>query len=89
MFDAQEDLPGAEAVFADAAAIAADALVHIARRRDGASLLARFGRVLFQPGAKGDVAMGRGVLAISVNASQGLAGRPSSARIVQVVLKGR
>lgn len=89
VFDAQEVTPGSEAVFADAATVAAEALGRLSRRREGPSFLARLERVLFQPGARGAVAFGRGVLSITVNPAQGLAGRPSSARIVQVAARGR
>ncbi len=88
-FDAQEVTPGSEAVFADAAFVASQALVRLSGRRDGDALVARFVRVLFMPGSKGSVAMGKNVLNITVNPSQGLAGRPSSARIVAVAGKGR
>ena len=88
VFDAQEVSPGAEAVFADAAFVASQALVRISGRRDADSLMAKVARVLFVPGARGAVAMGKGVLNITVNPSQGLAGRPSSARIFAVAAKG-
>ncbi len=82
VFDAQEVTSGSEAVFADAAAVAAEAVVMIAHRKDGRSLLSRFGRVLFVPGARGDASVSHGVMNITINPSQGLAGRPSSTRIV-------
>jgi hypothetical protein len=89
VFDAQEVTPGSEAVFADAAAVAAEAVVHITHRKDAKSLIGRFGRVLFLPGARGEASVRKGVMNITVNPSQGLAGRPSSARIVAAVQRAR
>jgi hypothetical protein len=89
VFDAQEVTPGSEAVFADAASVASQALARLAHRRDGAGLMARLERVLFQPGPRDGVSFGRGVLTITVNPGQGLAGRPSSARILEVAARGR
>ncbi len=85
VFDAQEVTPGSEAVFADAAAVAAEAVVIITRRKDAKALVARFGRVLFAPGPQAAANVRKGVMSITINPSQGLAGRPSSARIVQAV----
>lgn len=87
-FDAQEVIPGSEAIFADAAFVTTQALVRLSVQRDGETVLARIGRVLFVPGSKGSVSLNHGVLNITVNPSQGLAGRPSSARVVEVADKG-
>jgi hypothetical protein len=84
-FDAEDVTPGSEAVFADAAAVAAEAIVAISQRKDAKSLIPRFGRVVLAPGPKGEASVKKGVMTIMVNPSQGLAGRPSSARIVQAV----
>jgi hypothetical protein len=89
VFDAQEVTPGSEAVFADAAAVAAEAVVRITRRKDAKSLMGRFARVLFAPGPRCGAQVRKGVMSITVNPSQGLAGRPSSARILDAVAKGR
>jgi hypothetical protein len=87
VFDAQEATPGSEAVFADAAFVASQALVRMSGQQGGDKALARLGRVLFLPGSKETVAAGKGVLHITINVSQGLAGRPSSARIIDVAMK--
>ena len=89
VFDAQEVTPGSEAVIADAAFVASQAFVRLAGRPGGEGILARFERVLFKPGSKNTVSAGKGVLNITVNPSQGVAGRPSSARIISVAMKGR
>jgi hypothetical protein len=88
-FDAEEVTPGSEAVFADAAAVAAEAVVHITRRKDAKPMLGRFSRVLFRPGPQGAATVRQGVVSIVINPSQGLAGRPSSARIVEAVSKAK
>ena len=88
VFDAQEVTPGSEAVFADAAAVAAEAVVNITRRKDAKSLLGRFARISFAPGPQGQATVRKGALNILINPSQGVAGRPSSARIIAAVVKG-
>ena len=89
VFDAQEVTPGSEAVFADAAMVASEAVERLTRRKDGKTLLGRFNRVLFQPGASSEVRVHGGVLDITIDPSHGVAGRPSSARIVEAAVKGR
>ncbi len=88
-FDAQEVTPGSEAVFADAAAVAAEAVVHISLRKDHKTLLSRFGKVLFLPGARSTASVSRGVMNITVSPAAGIAGRPSSNRIVQAVAQAK
>ena len=87
-FEAQEVTPGSEAVFGDAANVAAEAVIRMTQRRDADKLVARFNRVLFLPGPSG-VGLSQGAVVITVNAPQGLAGRPSSARIMEAAVKGR
>ena len=82
-FGAQEMTPDAAAVFGDAAGLAAEAVVRIARRADGAKFLTRFGRVLFQPGRDSAAAVAHGILKVTLNPGRGLAGRPSSERIME------
>jgi hypothetical protein len=88
-FGSQEMTPDSAAVFGDAAGLAAEAVVRLARRNDGMKVLARFGRVLFQPGRNCDASVSHGVMRVTLNPSQGLAGRPSSARIMEAAVKGR
>ncbi len=84
-FDAQEVTPGSEAVFADAAAVAAEAVVSMSQRKDHKALLERFSKVMFLPGARSTASVNRGVMNITVTPAAGIAGRPSSSRIVQAV----
>ncbi len=87
VFDAQDPPSGSESLFADAALVASQALVKMSGERGGEAAMAHLARVLFEPGRKDAVAFSRGVLHITVNASRGLAGRPSSARIISVAIK--
>jgi hypothetical protein len=89
VFDADEVTPGTEAVFADAATVAAEAVARLSGRRDGRRLVARLDRILFRPGARGEVRWERGAIAITVAPAAGIAGRPSSARIVQAAFTRR
>jgi hypothetical protein len=86
---AQEMNPESAAVFGDAANIAAEAVVRLARRNDGARILARFGRVLFQPGHASQASVAHGVMRVTLNPAQGLAGRPSSARMIEAAIAAR
>jgi hypothetical protein len=81
-FDA-EGSPGSSALIADAATIATIAIIHLAQRRDGAALLARLHSVRLEEGRKPQASLKDGVLRIVVAPAQGLAGRPSSQRIVR------
>ncbi len=89
VFDAQEVTAGSESLFADAAAVAAEAVGRIAKRRDGQTLLGRFTRVLFTPGGSGAASINNGVMHVTLDTGRGLAGRPSSARILEAAAKGK
>jgi len=73
---------------ADAAAIVAEAFEDLDRsgRRD---LLARWRRVNLKLGDKADVKADGEVLVIVLNPRKGVAGRPSSARIMRALKRGR
>lgn len=79
---------GSEAVFADAAAVAVEAVIRITRRKDAKAQIKKFSRISLQPGARGEAGLKKGVINITVNPGQGLAGRPSSARIAEAIAKG-
>ena len=87
--EVRDAFPGSEAIFADAASVAAEAVIRIAQRKDAKSLVKRFNQIVLFPGPKCEASVRKGVIAISVNPSQGLAGRPSSARIAEAIVKGR
>ncbi|HEY5072689.1 MAG TPA: DUF4908 domain-containing protein [Caulobacteraceae bacterium] len=84
-FDALDANVGSDGLIADAALVAVGAMVSLAARPGGRSALARVGKVAFVEGGKPEVSMRAGVLMITVAPSRGLAGRPSSERIMSAL----
>ena len=80
-FDADAS-PASSALIADAAIVASEAVVRMAHRADGRGLIARLKQVRLGEGRRAGVQLVRGSLQITVAPAQGLAGRPSSERIV-------
>jgi len=76
--------PTSAPLIADAALVTSAALVRIGKRSDGRQLLDRILRVELIEGPKASVQLSDGVLLVVVVPPQGLAGRPSSDRILQV-----
>ena len=91
-FDAAEVTPDSAPVFADAATAASEAVIDMSRRDDGRAFLKRLDRVQFQPAPKAGASMaavdgGAHVhMQVFVDPAEGLAGRPSSERLVRAVL---
>jgi hypothetical protein len=85
LFEA-EATPASSSLIADAAVVASVAILRLAQRDDGRRLLARITRVRFEEGKKSSATLKDGVLRIVVSPREGLAGRPSSDRIVKVAL---
>jgi hypothetical protein len=81
--------PTSSALIADAATVVCEAVSRMTRNADGRALLARVKRVRLAEGRKAGVQLAKGSLQITVAPAQGLAGRPSSERIVAVAEKGR
>jgi hypothetical protein len=82
-FDA-EATPASSALIADAAMVTSEAVVRMTRRPDGRRLLSRFQKVRLVEGRRPSAQITQGVLHVTVAPPQGLGGRPSSERIVQV-----
>jgi hypothetical protein len=80
-FDA-DATPASSALIADAAMVASEAVVRMTRRSDGRLLLARFKQVKLSEGRHANVQLAKGALQITVAPNLGMAGRPSSERIV-------
>jgi len=80
-FDANAS-PASSALIADAAMVASEAVVRMTRRTDGRALLGRVKQVRLAEGRRSSVQLVRGALQITVAPGQGVAGRPSSERIV-------
>ncbi len=85
LFEA-EATPESSALIADAAVVTSLAIIRLAARDDGRRLLARIGRVRFSEGKKASASLKDGILRIVVSPAQGLAGRPSSDRILKITL---
>jgi hypothetical protein len=71
-------------LFADAAQVAAEAFVQVAVRQGG---LGRWTKVEFEIGRSPGVSAANGTLHITLTPERGLAGRPSSLRIAEVIAK--
>jgi hypothetical protein len=80
-FDA-EATPASSALIADAAIIASEAVVRMAADGDSRRILARLKRVRLVEGSRAGAQVRNGVLQVTVASGQGLAGRPSSQRIL-------
>ncbi len=85
-FTAPSVSPQSAPLFADAATIAAEALVRLSRRSEGHNFLARLDKLVFLPGPKPDVTVNGPVMQITVAAGKGYGGRPSSDRVVKAAL---
>ena len=84
-FDAEDVTPESSYLYADTAAIAADAFVQVARRPDNKAVMSTLGRVRLIEGRKVEVRQKGSDLQITIVIDDGLAGRPSSERIVKAL----
>jgi hypothetical protein len=73
----------------DAAMVASEAVVRLSRRPDGNRVLSKFNTIRFTEGRKVGAEVSKGTLQITVAPAQGLAGRPSSERLVAVATNAR
>ena len=74
--------PGSSSLVADAASVAAEAIVRLSRRADGRRALAKLNKVTVVQGRKPSAAVQKGVARITISPADGWAGRPSSERII-------
>ncbi|OXE36606.1 MAG: DUF4908 domain-containing protein [Phenylobacterium zucineum] len=74
--------PASSALTADAAMVAAEAVVRITKRSDAKTLLSRIAKVRLIEGRRARAEVSQGVVQVTVSPSDGLAGRPSSDRII-------
>ena len=84
-FDALDVSPGEEMVYADAASVTADALTEAAQQPSGRASLRGVRRVELASGPRADVALAGDTVRVVVDPRQGLAGRPSSRRILRQI----
>ncbi|HEY8618140.1 DUF4908 domain-containing protein [Phenylobacterium sp.] len=82
-FDAEAS-PASSALIADAAIVTSEAMMRMSRSPRSRALLDRIRRVRLVEGRRAGAEISRGVLIVMVAPQQGLAGRPSSERIVAV-----
>lgn len=83
-----EATPASSALIADAALVTSVAIVRISQRRDGRVLLTRFHKVMLVEGKRSAASIVDEVMRITVAPDHGLAGRPSSDRIILVAAAG-
>ena len=77
--------PGSEQVAAETVSAASDAIVRMARASNLRGQVERVRRVVVSDQGRPGVTLVQGTLRIVIDADAGMAGRPSSARIVRVV----
>ena len=77
--------PASSAITADAAMVAAEAVIRMTRRPDAKSILSRFTKIRLIEGRKAQAVVQQGVVQITVAPTDGLAGRPSSDRIIAAI----
>jgi hypothetical protein len=83
MYFEAEATPASSALIADAAILASLAIVRMAQGPEGRAALARFSRVRFAAGKTVEADLKDGVLSIVVAPQAGMAGRPSSEKILR------
>ena len=81
--------PSSASLIADAAVVCAEAFVRLASRTDGRALMGQVGKIGFAEGQRPAVTLVNGVMTITVAPSLGMAGRPSSDRIIFTVMRAR
>jgi hypothetical protein len=84
-FEAPDVEPGQEQVYADAATVTAEALTQAAPRISTHRRLAGVNRVRFVTGARPDAGVSGDAIEVVVTPSQGVAGRPSSRRLLREI----
>jgi len=84
-----EATPASAALIADSALVVTLAFLRVASRDGGRAILGRVGKVQFAEGKKTAVSLSNGTLRIVVAPSQGVAGRPSSDKVVKVLKSGK
>lgn len=79
--------PASSALIADASLVASEAIIRLAQSPNSQAQLGRINKVVVVEGARPSVVLKNGVLLIVVAPGDGLAGRPSSERILRVAFK--
>jgi uncharacterized protein DUF4908 len=82
VFDAPDVTSGSEAIYADAAAVAAEAVMAISQRKNGRKAAQKITRIQLVQGGKVGAHMAGASLVVSIDPRKGLAGRPSSRKMI-------
>lgn len=77
--------PQSAALIADAAMVAADAMVRISKTSGGRGTLNRIEKIFVAQGKKPSASVQNGVLVVTVRPDMGIAGRPSSERVAMAM----
>jgi hypothetical protein len=85
-FDAADVTPDSAPIYADAATAAAEAVIALSRRDDGRTFLRRLDRMSFLAGPRPGAVVKPGVMQVIIDAADGMAGHPSSGRLVRAAL---
>jgi hypothetical protein len=81
--EAPDTGPGSDVLIADAAVVTTEVFVALASQPGTRPLVAPISRIQFIEGPRAGVSLQSGVLTITVSPTAGLAGRPSSRRIIK------
>ncbi len=84
-----EATPTSSSLIADAAMVTSEAVVRMTKKPSDHRFLDKILKVRLLAGRKAGATLDQGVLEVTVSPTQGLAGRPSSDRIIQVTETGR
>ncbi|HYC74346.1 DUF4908 domain-containing protein [Brevundimonas sp.] len=84
----QVDLDGdqSEALCVEALVVTTEAVIRIARSPTARQYVAELRRISIVEGSRAGVTYSRGVLTVTVDPGEGMAGRPSSARVIRAIV---
>lgn len=77
--------PQSASLIADAAMVAAEAMMHLSRTPNGRNALGKIEKIFVAQGKKPSASVENGVLVVTVRPDMGIAGRPSSQRIAMAM----
>ena len=75
-----------EALCVEALVVTTEAVIRVARSPTARPYVAELRRISIIEGSRAGVTYSRGVLTVTVNPAEGMAGRPSSARVIRAIL---
>lgn len=84
-FDAPDADAGSDALIADAAGVTMEAFITLSSAAEGKALMSRVSKIVFNEGAKPAAVLQGATLLVTITPAQGMAGRPSSRRIMRAL----